>query len=85
MNSLQVVVREGEPLRLRCLVRGVPLPEVRWLSDGEAVSGVIVREEETAEPGSMRQTDVVISRASKGDEGTYQCEAENVYGSGVAK
>ena len=58
-------------------------PFVR-LFDGTKVDDASVEEQITASP-EFRESRVLKSSVSKADEGVYQCETGNVYGSGVAK
>ncbi len=47
--------------------------------DPEVLNEVATASEE------FREVDVDVPSASKSEEGTYQCQASNVYGSGIAK
>ena len=71
-------------LFFRCLVRGVPRPTLTWLFEGSALPAYTVEELVTASP-EFRESRVRIAAVSKANEGVYQCETGNVYGSGVAK
>lgn len=87
LSSLKkVTVYEGEDLELKCLVRGTPTPKLRWLFNDRALEpeGGAVRAVPTAS-AEFVESHVVVRAASKAAEGVYQCEASNVYGSGVAK
>ena len=48
------------------------------------VSPALVQGAETASR-EFRSLELTVEEASKAHEGTYQCVASNVYGSGVAK
>ena len=54
------------------------------LFDGETVNDASVDEQITASP-EFRESRVFKPAVTKADEGVYQCETGNVYGSGVAK
>ncbi|XP_068231428.1 hemicentin-1-like [Palaemon carinicauda] len=65
-------VTRGDRLELECEATGVPVPTVRWLLNGTKVSGVSTT--------SGGHGTLVVERASKTDEGTYTCIAENEAG-----
>jgi hypothetical protein len=80
----KIVLYEGQALDLKCLVRGDPRPSLSWIFDGTPVPSKNVEELVTASP-EFREAKVFVSAVSKANEGVYQCETSNVYGSGVAK
>ncbi|KAK7084982.1 Hemicentin-1 [Halocaridina rubra] len=65
-------VTRGDRLELECEALGIPLPTIRWLLNGTEVAGVTT--------SSDGRGTLVVERASKTDEGTYTCIAENVAG-----
>ncbi|XP_066942937.1 hemicentin-1-like isoform X1 [Macrobrachium rosenbergii] len=65
-------VTRGDRLELECEAAGVPVPSIRWLLNGTKVTGVST--------SSGGHGTLVVERASKTDEGTYTCIAENEAG-----
>ncbi|XP_012495163.1 PREDICTED: hemicentin-2 [Propithecus coquereli] len=60
-----VVVVRGSPVVLPCEVRGIPLPLVSWMKDGEPLS-----------PQSLEQgPSLQLEATEAGDSGTYSCVA----------
>ncbi|XP_042230990.1 hemicentin-1-like isoform X2 [Homarus americanus] len=62
-------VTRGDRFELECEAVGVPVPTIRWLLNGTQVDGVGA--------SSNGRSMMVVARASKTDEGTYTCIAEN--------
>nr|XP_053650237.1 hemicentin-1-like [Cherax quadricarinatus] len=62
-------VTRGDRFELECEAAGVPTPSIRWLLNGTQVYGVVA--------SSNGRSVLVVERASKTDEGTYTCLAEN--------
>ncbi|XP_069163060.1 hemicentin-1 isoform X2 [Procambarus clarkii] len=62
-------VTRGDRFELECEAVGVPRPTIQWLLNGTQVDGVAV--------SSSGRSVLVVERASKTDEGTYTCLAEN--------
>eukprot|EP00094_Tigriopus_californicus_P008856 TCALIF_08537-PA protein Name:"Similar to Hmcn2 Hemicentin-2 (Mus musculus)" AED:0.16 eAED:0.19 QI:0/-1/0/1/-1/1/1/0/1771 len=75
---------EGDNLRLKCLVRGVPTPKLDWLFNGNILGPEVLEFLPTGSDEFM-EAHVVIPTVSKVNEGVYQCQTSNLYGSGVAK
>ncbi|GMR58651.1 hypothetical protein PMAYCL1PPCAC_28846, partial [Pristionchus mayeri] len=73
--------RAGEPAVFKCLVRGVPMPEVRWSVDGDDLSNdadyTIIYEDGVC---LLKINQVLIE-----DEGEYACEAFNDAGHAVTR
>uniref|UniRef100_A0A2K6K1Q6 Hemicentin-2 n=1 Tax=Rhinopithecus bieti TaxID=61621 RepID=A0A2K6K1Q6_RHIBE len=61
----EVVVVRGSPVELPCEARGVPLPLVSWMKDGEPLLS------QSLEQGPSLQLETV----GAGDSGTYSCVA----------
>lgn len=78
-------IYEGETLELSCLVRGSPRPTLRWFFNDRPLAANLTEEVEVASPAEFRESKVKISMVTKRDDGVYQCETSNLYGSGVAK
>lgn len=78
------MLKQGERLVLKCLVRGVPKPSLQWFVNDQPINPDLVRDVETAS-NEFRESHVIIDAVQENDEGVYQCVAENTYGSGVAK
>ncbi|XP_037533776.1 myopalladin [Nematolebias whitei] len=69
-------VPEGTKVRLDCIVRGHPVPEVRWFCEGkELEDSPDIQIITNAELHSL-----VIAEAFEEDTGRYSCFASNVYG-----
>uniref|UniRef100_A0A669BZ43 Myopalladin n=1 Tax=Oreochromis niloticus TaxID=8128 RepID=A0A669BZ43_ORENI len=69
-------VSEGTKVRLDCIVRGLPLPEVRWFCEGKELENspdiqIITNGE---------QHSLIIAEAFEEDTGRYSCFASNCYG-----
>ncbi|XP_071515843.1 hemicentin-1-like [Panulirus ornatus] len=64
-----VQITQGERFELECEAVGVPVPSVTWLLNGSQVDGVAA--------SSNGRSLLMVERASKTDEGTYTCIAEN--------
>ena len=61
----------GDSLHLNCSARGLPLPQVKWLKDGRAISS-------TAHQGNdLVKGEFVIHRFKPSDAGIYTCLFEN--------
>lgn len=80
----KLTLYEGDNLRLKCLVRGVPTPKLDWLFNGNLLGPEVMEFLPTASEEFI-EAHVVISTVSKVNEGVYQCQTSNLYGSGVAK
>ncbi|XP_017279809.1 myopalladin isoform X2 [Kryptolebias marmoratus] len=69
-------VPEGSKVRLDCIVRGHPVPEVRWFCEGkELENSPDIQIITTSELHSL-----IIAEAFEEDTGRYSCFASNVYG-----
>ncbi|XP_050510138.1 papilin isoform X5 [Diabrotica virgifera virgifera] len=65
----------GSDIELPCEFSGYPTPQVQWYKDGvEIYQSDKIRITETE-----RLSVLSIEQATKGDSGTYQCEATNAY------
>ncbi|KAK0149926.1 Myopalladin [Merluccius polli] len=69
-------VLEGSKVQLDCIVRGLPVPEVRWFCEGKELEN---------SPDIQILTDVerhslIIAEAFEEDTGRYSCFASNFYG-----
>ncbi|XP_075875212.1 myopalladin isoform X3 [Nelusetta ayraudi] len=69
-------VPEGSKVRLDCIVRGIPAPEVRWFCEGkELENSPDIQIITSAELHSL-----IIAEAFEEDTGRYSCFASNFYG-----
>ncbi|KAJ4948674.1 hypothetical protein JOQ06_020204 [Pogonophryne albipinna] len=69
-------VAEGSKVQLDCIVRGLPVPEVRWFCEGKELENC---------PDIQIITDgehhsLIIAEAFEEDTGRYSCFASNFYG-----
>lgn len=69
-------VKDGEPLSIKCTVKGDPEPQVTWFKDGEAVSSSDIIDLK------YRQglASLSINELFPEDAGTYTCKATNSIG-----
>ena len=81
-NLTRMALYEGKNLEIRCLAKGVPLPTLKWFFKNKPLSKSFIKETLTDKPDSM-ESRILIENVMKINEGTYQCEATNVYGSGT--
>ncbi|XP_028353185.1 hemicentin-2 [Physeter macrocephalus] len=63
----------GGSVRLDCVVRGDPAPNIHWIKDGLLLQGSRLRH-------WMQNGSLTIRRTEKDDAGQYQCLAENELG-----
>ena len=68
--------REGNELRITCIVGGTPVPDVTWTKNGEAVPDSLI----VSSSGRVNN-EVRIPSASTEDSGIYRCIASNLAGS----
>ena len=78
-------IYEGGDLTLKCLVRGVPTPTLKWLFRDKPILPPTMVKSVTTASVEFVESHVIVRKASKANEGVYQCETSNIYGSGVAK
>ncbi|XP_030603938.1 myopalladin [Archocentrus centrarchus] len=69
-------VPEGSKVRLDCIVRGFPVPEVRWFCEGKELENSPDIQILT----SGEQHSLIIAEAFEEDTGRYSCFASNCYG-----
>ncbi|VDK48693.1 unnamed protein product, partial [Anisakis simplex] len=71
----------GNALQFKCIVSGMPMPEIRWFVDGDEIHTSRVYET-VYEDGVciLRINEVVLE-----DEGEYMCEATNPSGRAITK
>uniref|UniRef100_A0A8C8BU23 Ig-like domain-containing protein n=1 Tax=Oncorhynchus tshawytscha TaxID=74940 RepID=A0A8C8BU23_ONCTS len=71
-------VLEGSKVQLDCIVRGLPMPEVRWFCEGKELENCpdiqIINNRELHS--------LTIAEAFEEDTGRYSCFASNFYGTG---
>ncbi|XP_045067447.1 myopalladin isoform X4 [Coregonus clupeaformis] len=69
-------VSEGSKVQLDCIVRGLPMPEVRWFCEGKELENCpdiqIINNDELHS--------LIIAEAFEEDTGRYSCFASNFYG-----
>uniref|UniRef100_A0A3B3YB17 Ig-like domain-containing protein n=1 Tax=Poecilia mexicana TaxID=48701 RepID=A0A3B3YB17_9TELE len=69
-------VPEGTKVQLDCIVRGHPVPEVRWFCEGKELENS--PDIQIITSGELHS--LVIAEAFEEDTGRYSCFASNVYG-----
>ncbi|MEQ2279936.1 hypothetical protein AMECASPLE_014445 [Ameca splendens] len=69
-------VPEGTKVQLDCIVRGHPVPEVRWFCEGKELENSPDIQITTS--GELHS--LIIAEAFEEDTGRYSCFASNVYG-----
>lgn len=72
----------SEPLKLSCVVTGVPLPQVKFISTATGVAPTNQSEMVRQGPGHQKYVELAWQRPSASllDDGEYQCVAMNVLG-----
>jgi len=71
MNTSELIMESGSPLELKCFVRGLPVPTVKWYKNG-----VIIGSDPRIELRDKNQI-LYIQFAKLEDEGMYKCEVSN--------
>ncbi|XP_068423930.1 myopalladin isoform X2 [Clinocottus analis] len=69
-------VSEGSKVQLDCIVRGLPVPEVRWFCEGKELENS--PDIQVITNGELHS--LVIAEAFEEDTGRYSCFASNFYG-----
>ncbi|KAK9541860.1 hypothetical protein VZT92_001878 [Zoarces viviparus] len=69
-------VPEGSKVQLDCIVRGLPVPEVRWFCEGKELENS--PDIQTITNGELHS--LIITEAFEEDTGRYSCFASNFYG-----
>ncbi|XP_041803213.1 myopalladin isoform X1 [Chelmon rostratus] len=69
-------VPEGSKVQLDCIVRGLPVPEVRWFCEGKELENS--PDIQIVTNGELHS--LVIAEAFEEDTGRYSCFASNFYG-----
>ncbi|XP_068183767.1 myopalladin isoform X2 [Antennarius striatus] len=69
-------VSEGSKVQLDCIVRGLPVPEVRWFCEGKELENS--PDIQIITDGELHS--LVITEAFEEDTGRYSCFASNFYG-----
>ncbi|KAL4640928.1 myopalladin isoform X2 [Arapaima gigas] len=69
-------VPEGSKVRLDCIVRGLPIPEVRWFCEGKELENS--PDIQIINNGELHS--LIIAEAFEEDTGRYSCFASNFYG-----
>uniref|UniRef100_A0A3B4ZI22 Myopalladin n=1 Tax=Stegastes partitus TaxID=144197 RepID=A0A3B4ZI22_9TELE len=69
-------VAEGSKVQLDCIVRGLPVPEVRWFCEGKELENS--PDIQIVTNGELHS--LVIAEAFEEDTGRYSCFASNFYG-----
>ncbi|KAK0095060.1 hypothetical protein PV326_009321 [Microctonus aethiopoides] len=67
----------GKTIRITCRVFGAPKPAVKWIRNGQELTGGHYK---TLESGDLEITDVAFT-----DSGTYKCHASNKFGDDEAE
>uniref|UniRef100_A0A8C7HWS0 Myopalladin n=2 Tax=Oncorhynchus kisutch TaxID=8019 RepID=A0A8C7HWS0_ONCKI len=71
-------VLEGSKVQLDCIVRGLPMPEVRWFCEGKELENC--PDIQIINNGELHS--LTIAEAFEDDTGRYSCFASNFYGTG---
>ncbi|XP_041921393.1 myopalladin isoform X3 [Alosa sapidissima] len=69
-------VPEGSKVQLDCIVRGLPVPEVRWFCEGKELEN----SPDIQIINNGEQHSLIIAEAFEEDTGRYSCFASNFYG-----
>ncbi|KAM9559226.1 LOW QUALITY PROTEIN: myopalladin-like [Salvelinus alpinus] len=69
-------VLEGSKVQLDCIVRGLPMPEVRWFCEGKELENC--PDIQIINNGELHS--LIIAEAFEEDTGRYSCFASNFYG-----
>ncbi|XP_035519960.1 myopalladin isoform X1 [Morone saxatilis] len=69
-------VPEGSKVQLDCIVRGLPVPEVRWFCEGKELENS--PDIQIVTDGELHS--LIIAEAFEEDTGRYSCFASNFYG-----
>ncbi|XP_054456454.1 myopalladin isoform X2 [Anoplopoma fimbria] len=69
-------VPEGSKVQLDCIVRGLPVPEVRWFCEGKELDNS--PDIQIITDGELHS--LIIAEAFEEDTGRYSCFASNFYG-----
>ncbi|XP_019953529.2 myopalladin isoform X1 [Paralichthys olivaceus] len=69
-------VAEGSKVQLDCIVRGLPMPEVRWFCEGKELENS--PDIQIITNGELHS--LIIAEAFEEDTGRYSCFASNFYG-----
>ncbi|XP_070771966.1 myopalladin [Enoplosus armatus] len=69
-------VPEGSKVQLDCIVRGLPVPEVRWFCEGKELENS--PDIQVVTNGELHS--LIIAEAFEEDTGRYSCFASNFYG-----
>ncbi|XP_045926607.1 myopalladin isoform X3 [Micropterus dolomieu] len=69
-------VPEGSKVQLDCIVRGLPVPEVRWFCEGKELENS--PDIQVITNGELHS--LIIAEAFEEDTGRYSCFASNFYG-----
>ncbi|XP_035461316.2 myopalladin isoform X3 [Scophthalmus maximus] len=69
-------VPEGSKVQLDCIVRGLPMPEVRWFCEGKELENS--PDIQIITNGELHS--LIIAEAFEEDTGRYSCFASNFYG-----
>uniref|UniRef100_A0A4W5PQ06 Ig-like domain-containing protein n=1 Tax=Hucho hucho TaxID=62062 RepID=A0A4W5PQ06_9TELE len=69
-------VLEGSKVQLDCVVRGLPMPEVRWFCEGKELENC--PDIQIINNGELHS--LIIAEAFEEDTGRYSCFASNFYG-----
>ncbi|RWS15514.1 twitchin-like protein, partial [Dinothrombium tinctorium] len=76
-----LTIKDGEPLLLKCVVKGVPEPKVEWTKNGEILRSSDIMDLKY----KNRVATLSIGEVYPEDEGEYVCKATNSEGSTTTK
>ncbi|KRY70707.1 Muscle M-line assembly protein unc-89 [Trichinella pseudospiralis] len=75
-------IKEGEQAVLTCVLKGSPVPEVRWYKDEQEITNDSHFQISSAVDGTQK---LIIIKTVKDDQAEYKCEAINIAGRSSTK
>uniref|UniRef100_A0A915PUX1 Uncharacterized protein n=1 Tax=Setaria digitata TaxID=48799 RepID=A0A915PUX1_9BILA len=82
-DLVDIGVAIGQPVTLKCCVKGIPEPQLKWIFINDAQQTSILRTTTDSAWSEYRQGDECEMKSEsvvKTQQGTYQCIASNEYG-----
>ena len=76
-----MAINIGESLKLQCVFRGKPSPEVTWFHNGQPVSEDSRRTISKVPQSPYVNCILSIDNVTQEDLGNYKCQGNNTYGS----
>ena len=69
----RIIVIAGETIEIECVVEGSPLPKIHWYKNEKTITLDNIKY-------VARADKLLITNATKKDDGSYRCMAENLAG-----